>query len=95
MDDIIGVDVSKDRLDVHRLTGGSNSQFSNGTTGHSKLLKWLETLPSLPLVIYEATGTYYRQLELRLGGISDPEGRIGGQNTSPQPAVSPFVRPVC
>lgn len=67
MDDIIGTDVSKDTLDVHRLADGSNRQFPNGTAGHSKLLKWLEALPSLPLVIYEATGAYHRQLERRLG----------------------------
>ena len=67
MDDIIGIDVSKDTLHVHRLADGSNRQFQNGTTGHSKLLKWLEALPPLPLVIYEVTGAYHRQLEQRLG----------------------------
>ena len=72
MHDIIGIDVSKDTLDVHRLADGSNRQFPNGTTGHTKLLKWIETLPSLPLVIYEATGAYHRQLEQRLGAKSVP-----------------------
>ena len=72
MDDTIGIDVSKDTLDVHRLADGSNRQFPNGTAGHSKLLKWLETLPSLPLVIYEATGAYHRQLEQRLAARALP-----------------------
>lgn len=72
MDDITGIDVSKDTLDVHRLADGSNRQFPNGTSGHTKLLKWIETLPSLPLVICEATGASHRQLEQRLGATSVP-----------------------
>jgi hypothetical protein len=39
MDNTIGIDVSKDTLDVHRLADGQHKQFLNGTTGHTQLLK--------------------------------------------------------
>lgn len=52
MDNIIGIDVSKDTLDVHRLTDGRHNQFANDKTGHTKLLKWISLQPD-PLIIFE------------------------------------------
>ncbi len=66
MDNIIGIDVSKDTLDVHRLTDGRHNQFANDKTGHTKLLKWINLQPD-PLIIFEATGAYHRRLEQFLG----------------------------
>lgn len=71
MDNIIGIDVSKDTLDVHRLADGSHCQFPNSATGHSKLLKWIEARATT-LVIFEATGAYHRQLEKRLSAKAVP-----------------------
>lgn len=66
MDNTIGIDVSKDTLDVHRLADGQYKQFRNGKSGHAQLIKWLGMQPD-PLVIFEATGAYHRQLERALG----------------------------
>ena len=71
MDNIIGIDVSKDTLDVHRLADGSQCQFPNSATGHTKLLKWIEAR-STALVVFEATGAYHRQLEQRLSAKAVP-----------------------
>jgi transposase len=65
MDNTIGIDrrpavvclqtmrgVSKDTLDVHRLTDGQHKQFDNGKVGHTQLLKWISLLLN-PLIIVE------------------------------------------
>jgi len=71
MDNTIGIDISKDTLDVHRLADGQHSQFLNSKTGFSKLLRWVG-LQSKPLIIFEATGAYHRQLEQALGAKAIP-----------------------
>lgn len=71
MDNTIGIDISKDTLDVHRLTDGQHSQFLNGKTGFAKLLRWIGLQPT-PLIIFEATGAYHRQLEQALGAKAIP-----------------------
>ena len=71
MNNTIGIDISKDTLDVHRLTDGQHRQFLNGKAGHTQLLKWIKLRPA-QLVIFEATGAYHRQLERALGRQSVP-----------------------
>lgn len=71
MNNTIGIDISKDTLDVHRLTDGQRRQFLNGKAGHTQLLKWIKLRPA-QLVIFEATGAYHRQLERALGRQSVP-----------------------
>lgn len=71
MDNTIGIDVSKDTLDVHRLADGQHKRFLNGKTGHAQLIKWIGIQPD-PLAIFEATGAYHRQLERALGSQSVP-----------------------
>jgi transposase len=71
MDNIIGIDVTKDTLDVHRLADGSHCQIPNSTTGHTKLLKWIEAR-STALVVFQATAAYHRQLEQRLSAKAVP-----------------------
>ena len=66
MNNTIGIDVSKDTLDVHRLIDGRHKQFLNSKIGHAQLIKWIELQPD-PLVIFEATGAYHRLLERGLG----------------------------
>ena len=66
MNNTIGIDISKDTLDVHRLADGQHKQFLNGKAGHTQLLKWIKSRPG-QLVIFEATGAYHRQLERALG----------------------------
>ena len=63
-DDSIGVDISKDHLDVHRLSDGGAARFANSGSGFGKLASWLG--PDLPArVVYEATGPYHGAFEKR------------------------------
>ena len=41
----IGVDVSKDNLDVHRLSDGASARFANSAKGFRALAKWLGSEP--------------------------------------------------
>lgn len=71
----IGIDISKDRLDVHLHPGGIVKQFDNDRKGHAKLIAWIT--PSQPTrIIFEATGAYHRTLELALGKAGLPAVKI-------------------
>ena len=61
MNNTIGIDISKDTLDVHRLTDGQHMQVLNGKRGYTKLLRWIGAQPT-PLIIFEATGAYPRAI---------------------------------
>ncbi len=58
----IGVDISKDHLDAHRMSDGASQRFANDKQGHQAFLKWLHG----DRVVYEPTGPYHRALERRL-----------------------------
>ena len=60
--DAIGVDVSKDHLDAHRLADGATRRFANDKGGHKALIKWLAETP-LYRVVFEPTGPYHRAIE--------------------------------
>jgi transposase len=62
--DSIGVDISKDHLDAHRMSDGSHRRFVNDKAGHAALIAWV-TEPNTRIV-YEPTGPYHRALERRL-----------------------------
>jgi transposase len=53
----VGVDASKDRLDVCRLPGGERRQFANDGRGQTELVAYLRSLPEC-LIVIEATGGY-------------------------------------
>ena len=66
----VGVDVSKDRLDVSS-TDGRWLQFANDDSGHEELCAWLaEEKPTL--VVMEATGGMERALATRLSAAAIP-----------------------
>lgn len=69
-DTTIGIDVSKDHLDAHRLPCGSSRKFANTPAGHKALLTWIGASPTR--VVFEATGAYHRQLEVALSGAGLP-----------------------
>jgi transposase len=75
-DDVtIGIDISKDNLDVHLHPKGTASQFPNDRKGHAKLIAW--ATPYQPTrVVFEATGRYHRALELALGKAGLPAVKI-------------------
>jgi len=56
--DSMGVDISKDFLDLHRQLDGSAARFRNTPAGFHALLIWLgKDVPRL--VVFEATGPYH------------------------------------
>jgi transposase len=79
---ILGIDVSKDKLDVVLLQDGDYQQaaFDNNKSGHKALVKWLKkrcagTVP----VCMEATGTYHE-------GVAEYLHRAGHQVSVVNPA---------
>lgn len=66
MQDTIGIDISKDTFDIHRLSDRRHERFGNDKAGLKALLRWIGKAPVR--VVYEATGRYHRDLEAVLGG---------------------------
>ena len=66
----VGIDISKDWLDVGRFPdapgGVGKARFANTASGHAALLAWLEELGAPgdgPVrLVFEATGAYHRGL---------------------------------
>lgn len=71
----IGIDISKDTLDAHRLDGGETIQVRNDKAGHKTLMRWIGK-STKPLIVFEATGAYHRQLELTLGAKGLPAAKV-------------------
>jgi transposase len=69
--DTIGVDVSKDHLDAHRLADGAARRFANDKRGHKALIEWLAERPA-DRVVFEPTGPYHRGVERALGESGVP-----------------------
>ena len=65
MNDTIGIDISKDHLDAHRLSDGQAKRFTNDKPGLKALKAWIGC--QCCRVVYEPTGRYHRDLEVRLG----------------------------
>jgi transposase len=62
--DTIGVDISKDHLDAHRMSDGKSRRFANDSAGHTAFVKWLDDAGLR--VVYEPTGPYHRAFERTL-----------------------------
>jgi transposase len=62
----IGVDVSKDTLDVHLHPDGLHRQFTNDAAGYRAVLGWVAGRPVARLV-FEASGAYHRAFERAMG----------------------------
>jgi transposase len=60
----IGVDISKDTLDVYRLPDGERRQFGNDAAGHKALIAF--TGKGVTRIVFEPTGPYHRALETAL-----------------------------
>lgn len=61
----IGVDISKQFLDIYRLPDGEARRFENTKAGHKSLIRWLSDTP-VERIVYEPTGPYHRQFELAM-----------------------------
>jgi transposase len=67
----VGVDISKDHLDVAHHPSGAAKQFSNDAKGFRSFITWL--VPYAPeRIVFEATGAYHRAFERRLGEAGLP-----------------------
>ena len=64
MQDTIGIDISKDTLDIHRQSDGRHARFGNDKAGLAALRRWIGKTPVR--VVYEATGRYHRDMEAAL-----------------------------
>ena len=63
----LGVDISKDWLDVHLAPTGKARKFPNHKAGFRQLLAWLGDQP-VGRVVYEPTGRWHRDFEEALAG---------------------------
>jgi transposase len=61
----VGIDVSKDRLDIYVLPAGERLQVGNHGAGIRQLKRWLARF-DIALVVIEATGKWHRQLHRSL-----------------------------
>ena len=67
MNDSIGIDISKSKLDVYRLSDGAVESVPNTRTGFAALRRWIgQAIPAR--VVYEATGPYHAAFERSLAG---------------------------
>jgi transposase len=73
--DTIGVDVSKDHLDAHRLADGASRRFANDKAGHKAFLRW-SAEKALERVVFEPTGPYHRAFERVLGLARAPFAKV-------------------
>ena len=60
----LGVDISKDALDVHFHPEGASARFGNDKKGFAALIKWLGGR-AIARIVYEPTGAYHRAFEAR------------------------------
>lgn len=68
MKDPIGIDISKDTLDAHRLINNEARQFANSPAGLRALRRWIGTrMPDL--VVYEASGAHHAAMERCFAGV--------------------------
>lgn len=67
----IGVDISKDVFDAHRLPDGAQRRFTNDKTGWRAFIKWLGKDP-VERIVFEATGAYHRAFEQALAAAGLP-----------------------
>ena len=66
-DNSVGIDISKDFLDAHRLSDGAAARFHNSPAGFCSLSTWLgDSRPTR--VVFEATGAYHRSFERTFSG---------------------------
>ena len=71
----IGIDVSKDHLDAHRLPDGATRQFANTRSGLTQLIRWIGS-SGVARVVFEPTGRYHLELERRLGDAGLPLAKV-------------------
>jgi transposase len=64
----VGIDISKNGLDVHIHPTNLNEHFNNDLKGFRALEKWLISIP-ITMIIFESTGRYHHALHVFLDSI--------------------------
>jgi transposase len=67
----VGVDISKDTLDVHLHQDGSACRFANTPQGRRALIVWLAKV-TVTRVAFEPTGAYHHDFERHLAQAGLP-----------------------
>lgn len=75
----IGIDISKEKIDVCILPHGEVFVVENGAAGFKELFKKIRTL-NIARIVFEATGRYHRQLEQFLTKQDLPFCKINPKN---------------
>lgn len=71
----VGIDVCKERLEVHILPSGERLEVANDVTGRRKLVRRLGQL-DVELVVMEPTSKYHRAAHRHLHGVGIPVALI-------------------
>lgn len=75
----VGVDISKNQLDVCLYPCAATHSFANTDAGITAFLAWLDSRPvNRPInrIIFEPTGAYHRRLERRLAKTERPMVKV-------------------
>jgi hypothetical protein len=84
----IGVDISKDRLDVHVHPEGIARRFPNDREGHIKLMVWIMPYKAARIV-FEATGRYHRAEKSQMDAGCESSWR-GVEKVAARPRATPY-----
>ena len=68
---IIGIDISKQHLDLHRQPDGATKRVANSPKGLRELISWIASF-TVTRIVFEATGPYHRLMEQTLGKAGLP-----------------------
>jgi transposase len=71
----VGVDISKDTLDVHLHPAGASRRFANDAKGFSALIACLKGF-AIARVVFEPTGAYHHAFERRLAEAGLPLAKV-------------------
>ncbi len=71
----VGVDISKDTLDVHLHPAGAARRFANTRAGRSGLITWLTSF-TISRVVFEPTGPYHHAFERQLAEAGLPLAKV-------------------
>ncbi len=71
----IGVDISKDVIDAHRINNNDAVQFTNSTRGWKAFIRWARQ-EHFERVIFEPTGPYHRGFEKALVNAGIPASKV-------------------
>jgi transposase len=77
----VGIDVSKDHLDIATLPTGETYRVTNDAAGHAELIERLQALRDLDRIVLEATGGYERAPALALADAGLPVAIVNPRQT--------------